>query len=353
MTVERRYKFSLYIALCLSLLISAGCRKDDGPRGGKDKFEIDKSYERGSLTAHILLGKSKITIAETVLLRIEATVEQGYEVDMPKVAEVLKNFDIVDQENLGSSLDEKNNVVQIRQYRLEPLLPGQYQIPSFTFYFYDANSTGAAKYELVTEAIDVEVTSLLGSEAENPAIADIEDVVQMPPERSYWWIWMVGTVIVAGGIIFWLRARKKRLAGLVRIFTPAHEIAYERLRKLMAKKLLEAGKIKQFYEEISDILRHYIEHRFDLRAPERTTEEFLAELQYAELLSDMQKSDLAKFLKNCDLVKFAKHKPASEQIQQTFDMVEDFIEKTKSDERKVEVEQPIPEAQAQDRAELS
>ena len=38
------------------------------------------------------------------------------------------------------------------------------------------------------------------------------------------------------------------------------------------------GRIKEFYERISNILRHYIEHRFDLHAPERTTEEFLYEL---------------------------------------------------------------------------
>ena len=350
MVIMRKY-FSLYIVLCLALLILAGCRKDDGGKGGKDEFEIDKLYERGSLTVHIQLDKSKITIAETTLLRIEATVEQGYEVDMPKVAEVLENFGIVDCDNLGSGLDEKNNIVQIRQYRLEPFLSGQYQIPSFTFHFYDANSTEAGKYELVTEPVDVEVSSLLGAGRENPVIADIEDVVEMPKEPSYWWVWTTGIVIVAGGIIFWLRAGKRRISELVKVFMPAHEIAYERLRKLAAKKLIEAGKIKQFYEEISNILRHYIEHRFELRAPERTTEEFLAELQYAESLSKAQKDDLAKFLTHCDLVKFAKHSPTEQQIQQRFESVKNFIEKTKSDERKVEVAQPIPDAQAQ--AELS
>ena len=90
-------------------------------------------------------------------------------------------------------------------------------------------------------------------------------------------------------------------------------------------------------ERISDILRHYIEHRFDLRAPERTTEEFLIELQYTDALSESDKGDLGEFLTHCDMVKFAKYSPTTEQIQQTFDLVKSFIEKTKSDETRVDV----------------
>ena len=131
-----------------------------------------------------------------------------------------------------------------------------------------------------------------------------------------------------------------------RIFKSAHEIAYERLRKLVEQDLFEAGLIKQFHEEISDILRHYIEHRFELRAPERTTEEFLSELQVSNVLGESDKGDLGEFLVHCDLVKFAKHSPSSEQIQETFNLVKSFIEKTKSDERKVDVTENVAASEA-------
>ena len=52
---------------------------------------------------------------------------------------------------------------------------------------------------------------------------------------------------------------------------------------------------------------------------------------------------LGEFLTHCDLVKFAKHEPTTEQIQQTFDLVKDFIEKTGSDERKVDVTDKVQE----------
>jgi hypothetical protein len=55
------------------------------------------------------------------------------------------------------------------------------------------------------------------------------------------------------------------------------------------------------------------------------------------VLSASDKESVGEFLKHCDLVKFAKYNPTSEQIQRTFDLVKDFIEKTRSDERKIDV----------------
>jgi len=144
----------------------------------------------------------------------------------------------------------------------------------------------------------------------------------------------IGIFAVAAG---WLYLRKNRKAKIVRIFKPAHEIAYSRLRALVKDDLIAKGQIKEFYERISNILRHYIEHRFELRAPERTTDEFLIELQFTEVLFDSDKQRLGEFLRHCDLVKFAKHTPTSEQVQHTFDLVKDFIEKTKSDETRIDI----------------
>ncbi len=323
---------------CALLFVCVGCDKSNDAGTTKTEFEIDKDYQRGPLTVHVRTDRAKMTIAETVLLELEAAVETGYEVKMPKVDKVLENFGIVDWDNLGDKLDENNNVVQTYQYRLEPFLSGTFAIPAFTFEFYDTNSPEDNKYELTTEPIDVEVTSLLGEQRAELVIEDIEGVVQMSKGKSYFWLWALGIVVViTSGIVVWMYLRKKKKAKLIRIFKPAHEIAYERLRTLVKKDLVKEGKIKEFYEQISDILRHYIEHRFNLRAPERTTEEFLIELATAEVLGAADKEDLGEFLKHCDLVKFAKHNPTTEQIQKTFDLVKNFIEKTRSDEKKIDV----------------
>jgi hypothetical protein len=331
-----------FFLLAASLLfIYSGCRKSSDAAAGKKTFEIDKKYERGPLTAHVRIDKSKITIADTITLEIEANIEPKYDVNMPNVNEVLANFGIVDWKNLGDRLDDKNNVVSTYQYRLEPFLSGTFPIPAFTFEFHDVNDPNE-NHKLATEPIDIEVASLLGEQRADLKIADIEGVVGIPRQASFLWLWILSAcvvMIVAGGVVLYFK--RKHVKELVRIFKPAHEIAYERLRVLIGQNLIESGKIKEFYEGISDILRHYIEHRFDLRAPERTTEEFLFELRNTDVLSKSDKESLAEFLNHCDMVKFAKYDPTKDQIQTTFDLVKNFIEKTKSQEKKIDVTESL------------
>ena len=330
------------IITCALALFWHGCKKNDASGLAKSEFKIDKLFERGPLTVHVRLDKDKITIAETILLQFKAAIDQKYEVQMPQVGAELQNFGILDWENLGNRLDENNNVVSTYEYHLEPFLSGNYQLPAFTFEFTDANSIAEKKYTLATEPIDIEVTSLLGQDRENLAIADIEDVVDMPRRTSFWPVWILVACALITAAFLWLFLRRKRAIQLVRIFKPAHEIAYARLKALVKDDPVAAGKIKEFYERISDILRHYIEHRFNLRAPERTTEEFLAEPAVADVFGETDKKMLEEFLTHCDLVKFAKHDPTHQQIQRTFDLVRQFIEKTKSDEQKIDVTDSVP-----------
>lgn len=325
------------VGLVFIMLFSCtGCKKEKQTARGEPEFEIDKKYERGPLTAHVRVSKSRISIAETLWLELETETSPGYEVNMPKVDSVLEQFGIVDWRNLGSRFDVNDNIVSTYRYRLEPFLSGSYVIPAFTFEFRDVNESNGKSYELTTEPIDIEVTSLLGEQRGELAIGDIEDVVDMPSKASSWWLAPVAAVVlVAGSVLLYLRRRKAKT--IVRIFKPAHEIAYARLQALVRRDLVKAGKVKQFYEAISDILRHYIEDRFELRAPERTTEEFLLEIQNTDTLCEADRKSLMEFLTHCDLVKFAEHSPTAEQIQRTFDLAKGFIEQTKSDERKIDV----------------
>jgi hypothetical protein len=102
-----------------------------------------------------------MTIAETVVRQLVATVRPDYEIRMPKVDEALQHFGLVGWDHLGRRLDAKNHVVTTYEYRLEPFLSGRYEIPAFTFAFHDVNQPDT-RHELVSEPIAVEVTSLLG-----------------------------------------------------------------------------------------------------------------------------------------------------------------------------------------------
>ena len=67
--------------------------------------------------------------------------------------------------------------------------------------------------------------------------------------------------------------------------------------------------------------------------------------QGQDALATTDKQVLEEFLTHCDLIKFARHVPATDQVQRTFDLVKDFIERTKSDEHKVDVTDMVRAAQ--------
>lgn len=339
-------------ALLLSLFLLAGlaCR-DEGPNPRSQSFAIDETFDRGPLVVHVRVDANSISIAQTLLLQLEATLSPDYTLEMPMIDGVLQQFGIVDWDNLSDRLDDQDNLVKTSQYRLEPFLSGTHEIPSFLFRFTDANDPNST-YQLETDPIEIEVTSLLGEDRENLTIADIDDVVEMPRPPWPWWVWLsIALALVAALLMtaFWLWSRS-RPAKAVRIFKSAHEIAYERLRRLVDRQLIENERVKEFYEHISTILRHYIEDRFDLRAPEQTTEEFLSELKRSQALAPADKESLEHFLAHCDLVKFAKHHPDQRQIQDTFDLAKAFVEKTQSESRMVDITDQVQKHAAQEGA---
>jgi hypothetical protein len=83
-----------------------------------------------------------------------------------------------------------------------------------------------------------------------------------------------------------------------------------------------------FCTVVSDAIRVYMEERFTFHAPERTTEEFLYELQETTLLLPPQKAALADFLSRCDLVKFARYEPTQMELQELLDAAFRLVEET-------------------------
>lgn len=134
--------------------------------------------------------------------------------------------------------------------------------------------------------------------------------------------------IAAAGIIVWLMIRLLRRIIKKKPPKLPHEVAIEAL-EAARDRLSKTGNIKDYYVEISDAVRRYIETVFRLRAPEMTTQEFLTSLTDSRNISGVYKDLLKVFMEACDLVKFAKHTPSKEEIESVFTTAKKFIEETK------------------------
>ncbi|HWN93764.1 MAG TPA: hypothetical protein VNT99_01915 [Methylomirabilota bacterium] len=126
------------------------------------------------------------------------------------------------------------------------------------------------------------------------------------PNPWAWAFWTAGILLAAAVITFALLAwRAKQKRRLIVPPVPPHV----RARQKIDAALQLIGDPRAFCIAVSDAVRVYLEERFNLRAPERTTEEFLRDLQKTAALTAQQKSSLATFLEQCDLVKFARFEP--------------------------------------------
>lgn len=323
------------VVLLLTALGAAGCDKTSptAERSEAPQQPVEQVVTRGPLEMRVSVDRDHITIADKLQLTIEVQAEDGIDVEMPQFAEKLDEFTIRDYRS-WAAVPRDGRRLWKQQYDIDIYLSGEYHIPAMTARFTDRRDSAAViEGEISTEPITITVSSLLEGEFDPATYRDIKGPVELPAPRSWAWAWWLGGTVagLVALVLCWLLLKRRRTRFDIEPVIPAHEWALERLRQLRAKNLVEQGQVHEFHFELSDVVRQYIERRFSLMAPERTTEEFLVEMRRHSILSSGQKAVLQGFLEACDKVKFALYEPAAEDVERTFDSARGFVEQTASD----------------------
>jgi len=172
----------------------------------------------------------------------------------------------------------------------------------------------------------------LGSHLQSAAantndIRGIKPPVEIPNEWLWLWITLAAVFVIALAVTTWLLLRKRKALVPLPPPVPPHVRAKQRL----AEAFQFLSDPNRFCTEVSNTLRLYLEERFNLRAPERTTEEFLVELRTSPHLTLDQKQSLGAFLESCDLVKFARFEPTESTLRQLHDAALRLVEETQFD----------------------
>jgi hypothetical protein len=124
--------------------------------------------------------------------------------------------------------------------------------------------------------------------------------------------------------MLWKKFRRRQVAAKPAIVIPPHRRAKDRLRN--ANELLSDP--YAYCSLVSEVVRGYVEERFELHAPDRTTEEFLEEMRSTQALHPNHKALLEDFLSRCDLVKFARFEPTQDELKSLLDAALRFIDET-------------------------
>ena len=217
-------------------------------------------------------------------------------------------------------------------FTLMPFETGEFQTPAFEFYWFDS---AGKSHSIIAPQRPVYVKSLLPADTSG---VDIKDIIGPKALPTRWWPYVLAGFIliaIAAAWYFLFRRKLQKMEIPSAPPEPPFDRAVRELALLKEKDLLGKGKIKQFYIELSDILRRYIEGRYEIAAVEATTYELKRVLRHPELPSE-KTQEILTFLGRADLVKFAKFTPTPEFPENDYEFVRGFIIATKPIEIAVE-----------------
>lgn len=142
------------------------------------------------------------------------------------------------------------------------------------------------------------------------------------------WVWVLLAALIVG-VLMLIRRRNaaRRAAQGAQTAAHAHEDALAELEK--ARALMSPENSRPYGIEVSGIVRRYIERRFGIVAPRRSTEEFLVEAAVSARLEQAHRSLLAEFLGSCDFLKFARARAELSELESQHQAAVRFVTETR------------------------
>tara|TARA_B110000459_G_scaffold91337_1_gene102169 strand:+ start:698 stop:1555 length:858 start_codon:yes stop_codon:yes gene_type:complete len=195
---------------------------------------------------------------------------------------------------------------------------GSYYIPPISF---SVNSK--------TEGLLLTVHTIILEEGAE--LKDIKNPMAAPIGWSDIWPWLIAFIVLAL-IIFLLKKyvfnkKEKIKIEKIKVIIPADITALQQLKKLDKAQLWQGGSVKEYYTELSEIIRRYTENRFNFIALELATDEIISELK--SKVNNEQLASIAILLQRADLAKFAKSKPNENENKESMQLAKHFVGQTK------------------------
>ena len=283
-----------------------------------------------ALIVSATLDSTTLFIGDQTDLHLRAISAQGEQVTMPMLdKELTAGVEIVDR-TIVDTVALKDGRVQYDQYLT---------LTSFEdSLFYIAPLPFVSGADTVwSEGLTLNVVQPFEMDTTDMAITDIKGVYKAP---IWWWgifRWVLLALLLAGVgvagyyLITYLQRRKLEEAGnevVTEPLRPAEEVALEKLDAIKEKKIWQQGQVKEYYTQLTDVVREYIARRFEVSSVEQTSDETLRDIR--PLLSERKDlyDQLRKMLTLADLVKFAKWSTTPDENELSLRNAYTFVKET-------------------------
>lgn len=287
------------------------------------------------------LDSTNILLGDQIKLFLEIDHPKNVQVEFPQVPDTINSLiEVLGRSKIDTfELEDENFQKQIQSYIITSFDSGSYRIPP---YWFKVNVDGTID-SVPSNGVSLNVFTMQIDTTKGPA--DIKMPYGAPLTLKEVTPYILGVILI-GAIIFLILYSIKRKKKNKPLFTrpakpkePAHVVAIRELDRIKSEKIWQKGKTKQYYSEVTDALRFYIEDRFDIRAMEQTSDETLDAFSLRKnLISEKCYSNLSQILKLADLVKFAKYTPLSDDDNLSLVNAYFFVNQTRKEEVKKQEE---------------
>ncbi|MEN7972318.1 MAG: hypothetical protein ABFR47_00635 [Verrucomicrobiota bacterium] len=297
----------------MSMFFLSGCKKEELPAYPQDQLMVEYSIDHES-----------ILIGDPVELVVTAYFPTNGTLALPEIG---REKDIVLLKRDWKDIPREDGLTQSEShYSITSFRLGEHVVSSGTISCMVGDQTFSTNFPEVV--LNVETSLETGASTE---IADIKPIHKLPG-RIPPWLWISLLVALIAFLVGLISSRLwKHRAAIIPSAPPIppHVLAFQALGALKGKGLLDKDECKPFYTELSIILRTYLEGRFNLNAPDETTEEIVEEMSKSPELNGSQRNILQEFMRQADMVKFAKDHPNRTTMESAFDTTRKFVEETK------------------------
>lgn len=310
---------------------------------------VSANAQRIKATASI--DSTNILLGDQVKLFLEIDHPKNVNITFPNVPDSLVEFvEVLGRSEIDTfELDDETFQKQIQSYLITSFDSGSYRIPPFWFKI----DLDDRRDSIPTNSVTLHVYSMPIDTTRGPT--DIKYPYDAPVTLKEVTPYILGIILIAA-ILFFIFYAIKRRKNNKPIFVlpkkpkePAHIIALRELDRIKNEKIWQKGKIKQYYSEVTETLRKYIEDRFEIPAMEQTSGETIESFRkQKDLLKEKTFNNLNQMLKLADMVKFAKYQASPDDDNMTLVNAYFFINDTKPEEKKQEGSEKINDDEGED-----
>lgn len=284
-------------------------------------------FAQGNATVSAKLDASTITVGDQARLFIEAKQKKDEaRLQWAMIPDTFHTLEVVERGKIDTQ--QNGDVITYKQRLLiTGFDSGSFLIPAFQFAVIPNNG---APYSLQTDSFRLLVNTVVVDTSK--PFRPIKGIMAVKSTwQDYIW-WIVGLAIIIIAVVTLILNINKRKKNKPAAPPPPKESLYERTMRVIGaldhKQLWQKGQVKEYYTELTDIFRGYLEERFNTPAMELTTDQIL---DNAHRHPDMRKyyDELANLLTTADLAKFAKAQPLPHEHTATMEDVKKFVTATK------------------------